>query len=67
MLLFERGNIHSKFYDSNLIGNNVNQVKLEEQLLISLERLVTATNNFHDANKLGQGGFGSVYRVNDSS
>ena len=39
------------------------QVKLEEQLLIDFEKLVTATNNFHEANKLGQGGFGSVYRV----
>lgn len=53
MSLFERG--------------NVKQVKLEEQLLISFQKLVTATNNFHETNKLGQGGFGSVYRVNASS
>ncbi|CBI18759.3 unnamed protein product, partial [Vitis vinifera] len=45
-----------------MLGNNVNQVKLEEQQLINIEKLVTATNNFHEANKLGQGGFGSVYR-----
>ncbi|WJZ96241.1 hypothetical protein VitviT2T_014945 [Vitis vinifera] len=60
--LFERGNVHPNFSDANMLGNNVNQVKLEEQQLINFEKLVTATNNFHEANKLGQGGFGSVYR-----
>ncbi|RVW13838.1 G-type lectin S-receptor-like serine/threonine-protein kinase [Vitis vinifera] len=45
-----------------MLGNNVNQVKLEEQLLINFEKLVTATNNFHEANKLGQGGFGEIAR-----
>ncbi|RVW13828.1 G-type lectin S-receptor-like serine/threonine-protein kinase [Vitis vinifera] len=60
--LFERGNVHPNFSDANMLGNNVNQVKLEEQQLINIEKLVTATNNFHEANKLGQGGFGSVYR-----
>ncbi|KAL6333085.1 hypothetical protein AAG906_028268 [Vitis piasezkii] len=58
--LFERGNVHPKFSDANMLGNNVNQVKLEEQLLINFEKLVTATNNFHEANKLGQGGFGKL-------
>ncbi|KAL6333715.1 hypothetical protein AAG906_028901 [Vitis piasezkii] len=48
---FERGKVHPKFSDANMCGNNVNQVKLEEQLLINFEKLVTATNNFHEANR----------------
>ena len=63
MSLFEKGNVHPKFSDANMLGNNVKQVKLEEQLLIDFEKLVTATNNFNEANKLGQGSFGLVYRV----
>lgn len=31
--------------------------------LISFESLVLATGNFSDSNKLGQGGFGIVYKV----
>ena len=60
---FERGKVHPKFSDANMCGNQVNLVKLEEQLLINFEKLVTETNNFPEANKLGQGSFGSVYRV----
>ncbi|XP_019102819.1 G-type lectin S-receptor-like serine/threonine-protein kinase SD1-13 isoform X2 [Beta vulgaris subsp. vulgaris] len=36
--------------------------KLEELPLFEFEKLATATNNFHDSNKLGQGGFGPVYK-----
>ena len=28
-----------------------------------MEELITATENFHDGNKLGEGGFGPVYKV----
>lgn len=31
--------------------------------LFDLSTLRTATNNFSDANKLGEGGFGPVYKV----
>lgn len=31
--------------------------------LYKMETLVAATENFHDNNKLGEGGFGTVYRV----
>ncbi|XP_062160840.1 G-type lectin S-receptor-like serine/threonine-protein kinase At1g11330 [Alnus glutinosa] len=43
-------------------GDNVNQVKLQELPLFNLQELASATNNFHQSNKLGQGGFGPVYR-----
>ncbi|XP_021290173.1 cysteine-rich receptor-like protein kinase 10 [Herrania umbratica] len=33
-----------------------------ESLQFSLTAVKTATNDFHDANRLGQGGFGSVYK-----
>ncbi|KAK8466570.1 hypothetical protein PHAVU_008G127100 [Phaseolus vulgaris] len=36
--------------------------ELKELLLFDFERLATATNNFHESNKLGQGGFGPVYK-----
>ncbi|KAG5234852.1 G-type lectin S-receptor serine/threonine-protein kinase [Salix suchowensis] len=45
--------------DGNL-PENAKEVKLEP--LFKLQALETATNNFHISNKLGQGGFGGVYR-----
>lgn len=33
-------------------------------LLLSLDEIVTASNNFSEENKLGEGGFGAVYKVN---
>lgn len=34
-----------------------------ESFQFEFETIRAATNNFADANKLGQGGFGAVYRV----
>ncbi|KAF9672240.1 hypothetical protein SADUNF_Sadunf11G0020400 [Salix dunnii] len=42
------------------LPENVNEVKLEP--LFKLQVLETATNNFDISKKLGQGGFGAVYR-----
>ncbi|KAK7327995.1 hypothetical protein VNO77_22089 [Canavalia gladiata] len=40
----------------------LSNVELQEMLLIDAEKLAVATNNFHLSNKLGQGGFGPVYK-----
>ena len=34
-----------------------------DNFFFDLNTIVAATNNFSSANKLGQGGFGSVYKV----
>ncbi|CAL0334378.1 unnamed protein product [Lupinus luteus] len=39
------------------------EVELHEQLLFDTETLALATNNFDSSNKLGEGGFGPVYKV----
>ncbi|KAJ9690237.1 hypothetical protein PVL29_012741 [Vitis rotundifolia] len=61
ILLSDRGDAY-QIYDMNRLGDNANQVKFQELPLLALEKLATATNNFDEANKLGQGGFGPVYR-----
>ncbi|KAL9239262.1 hypothetical protein vseg_013602 [Gypsophila vaccaria] len=42
--------------------NHKTQRKLEELPLIDFKDLVVATDNFHDNQMLGQGGFGQVYK-----
>ncbi|CAL5344840.1 unnamed protein product [Camellia sinensis] len=45
--------------------DNLNQVKLEELPLFKFEKLAIATDEFNWTNKLGQGGFGLVYKFPD--
>nr|POE48460.1 g-type lectin s-receptor-like serine/threonine-protein kinase [Quercus suber] len=57
ILLLNRGEAHKIFPSDNL-----NQGKVQELPLFTFEKVASATNNFHLSNKLGQGGFGSVYK-----
>ncbi|KAI4299257.1 hypothetical protein L6164_032734 [Bauhinia variegata] len=47
-----------KTSDNSIIG----ELSEQELLQYDFEKLATATNNFHSSNKLGQGGFGPVYK-----
>ncbi|KAL2495200.1 G-type lectin S-receptor-like serine/threonine-protein kinase [Forsythia ovata] len=44
------------------LGDDMSNVSIEELPLFKFEMLVNATDNFHDGNKLGKGGFGPVYK-----
>lgn len=38
-------------------------IAAQEQKIFSFQTLVSATKNFHPDNKLGQGGYGPVFKV----
>ncbi|TYH86369.1 hypothetical protein ES332_D01G037400v1 [Gossypium tomentosum] len=57
----KRKQIKQQFSSEN-IGENPIGVKLQQLPLFNFEELATATNNFHPEKKLGQGGFGPVYK-----
>ncbi|XP_075664806.1 G-type lectin S-receptor-like serine/threonine-protein kinase At1g11300 [Castanea sativa] len=61
MLMLNR-EAHKKFPSEDMLGDNLNQVKGQELPLFDFVKLASATNDFHESNKLGQGGFGPVYR-----
>ncbi|KAK2644255.1 hypothetical protein Ddye_019450 [Dipteronia dyeriana] len=48
--------------DTTASGENLNEVKLHDLPLFNFLKLANATDNFQSANKLGQGGFGPVYK-----
>ncbi|KAB1199481.1 hypothetical protein CJ030_MR0G022774 [Morella rubra] len=62
MPLFNKSQEYPNFPDEKNLGDNISHVKLEELPVFRLKELASATNNFHHSNKLGQGGFGPVYR-----
>lgn len=67
MLLGKRRN--NKNQNRMLLGNLRSQELIEQNLELShvnFEYVVAATNNFSDSNILGKGGFGKVYKVNNS-
>ena len=45
------------------VARELSNVKRPEVMTYDLEKIATATNNFDPSNKLGQGGFGQVYKV----
>ena len=50
-----------------IIGHQINKGQKEEDLelpFLDLSTVASATNNFAINNKLGEGGFGPVYKVN---
>ncbi|KAI4299256.1 hypothetical protein L6164_032733 [Bauhinia variegata] len=61
LYMISRGKIYPKIQSGKMIGD-LKEVKLQELPLFSFGKLATATNNFHLSNKLGEGGFGSVYK-----
>ena len=44
-------------------GESVDEIRSVESLQLGFGTIKVATDDFSDANKLGQGGFGAVYKV----
>lgn len=49
--------------DHQMEGKHDSSTTHHDLPFFELKSLVAATDNFSDANKLGEGGFGSVYKV----
>ena len=48
---------------SFVIGEEINNITRKSSLLFDLPTIKETTNNFSSANKVGEGGFGTVYKV----
>jgi hypothetical protein len=57
---------HFKFGSTTERNNEVDLQRMasQEQKIFSYETLVSATKNFNAVHKLGEGGFGPVFKVN---
>ena len=60
----QRSNLYLFYFHILKAFVNEDQKQDLELPLVSLDKIVKATNNFSINNKLGQGGFGAVYKVN---
>ena len=49
-------------FEKCLVGD---EISMMESIQFDLRTIESATNSFSDGNKIGQGGFGSVYKVRD--
>ncbi|KAF8411258.1 hypothetical protein HHK36_003805 [Tetracentron sinense] len=61
-LKFDRREESKETSDDSMADDNTKQREGLEIPFFNFENMVIATNNFHVANKLGQGGFGPVYK-----
>ncbi|XP_070051575.1 G-type lectin S-receptor-like serine/threonine-protein kinase At1g11300 [Nicotiana tomentosiformis] len=50
------------FYKESMVTDDINQAKFEELFVYNFDILASATYNFNLSSKLGQGGFGPVYK-----
>ncbi|KAK6917425.1 S-locus receptor kinase, C-terminal [Dillenia turbinata] len=48
--------------NKEMLEHDASHIQLQELSIFKLDKLTAATNNFAQSNKLGQGGFGDVYR-----
>ncbi|KAL2932192.1 hypothetical protein RDABS01_037602 [Bienertia sinuspersici] len=47
---------------NDMVGARVSHAEFQDLPLLKFEKLVVATDNFSESKKLGQGGFGAVYK-----
>ncbi|CAO2842729.1 unnamed protein product [Amaranthus hypochondriacus] len=59
----KKTNEETQWLKSYMDGAGFSDIELQELPLFRFKDLVVATNEFSDRNKLGQGGFGLVYKV----
>lgn len=50
-------------WHNNMVGARLSDAEFQDLPLMKFESLVLATDNFSESKKLGQGGFGPVYKV----